>query len=71
MSFLTEYQKKTPVDFVLWTGDNVRHDRDPSIPMTMAEIINETNVVVSYLQKAFPNTTIVPGIGNNDVFPHD
>ncbi len=41
MSYLTEYIKETPVDFVIWTGDNARHDRDPDFNRTLDEVVSE------------------------------
>lgn len=34
-SWLKKQIQETPVDFVLWTGDNTRHDNDPNYPVIM------------------------------------
>ncbi|KAI0269150.1 endopolyphosphatase [Gloeopeniophorella convolvens] len=50
------------IDFVIWTGDNARHDNDRKLPRTMREIY-ELN------RKGVP---VVPSLGNNDVWrPND
>lgn len=56
-------------DFIIWTGDNSRHDSDPLIPRTANDIYTANSVVASVLKQI--GVPLVPSIGNNDVYPHD
>jgi hypothetical protein len=61
-----------PLDFVVWTGDNARHNRDKAfLPTSQDEILYENTQVTQWMQQSFPSLTLVPSIGNNDVYPHD
>ncbi|KAI8098257.1 Metallo-dependent phosphatase-like protein [Gilbertella persicaria] len=67
---------KDKIDFVIWTGDNARHDGDAYITRTKKEIVGYNQKVTDALKKAFTtkhNRTlpIVPCIGNNDIHPHN
>ncbi|KAI9481090.1 MAG: Metallo-dependent phosphatase-like protein [Benjaminiella poitrasii] len=67
---------KDKIDFIIWTGDNARHDGDALITRTKKEILGYNIKVTEALKKAFKldyNRTvpIVPCIGNNDVHPHN
>ncbi|KAI7888909.1 Metallo-dependent phosphatase-like protein [Mucor mucedo] len=67
---------KDKIDFVIWTGDNARHDADGLITRTKEEIVGYNVQVAELLKEAFrleSNRTlpIVPCIGNNDVHPHN
>lgn len=69
------------IDFVIWTGDNVRHDNDRRIPRTEFQILDMNDILSGKMQKLFSNpksenprdfdVAVVPSIGNNDVFPHN
>lgn len=69
------------IDFVIWTGDNIRHDNDRRIPRTEFQILDMNELVSGKFQKLFANpnsenprdfdVSVVPSIGNNDVFPHN
>ena len=74
---------KDDIDFVIWTGDSVRHDNDEAIPRDQNEII-ELNRYMS--QKwvdlfatrdhsaqsvAHPSIPVIPTFGNNDILPHN
>ncbi|KAI8390943.1 Metallo-dependent phosphatase-like protein [Radiomyces spectabilis] len=64
------------IDFIIWTGDNARHDTDSTRPRTTKELLTYNWDMTNLLQKSFvrsDNTTIpiVPCIGNNDVHPHN
>lgn len=67
-----EQNLKGNIDFVLWTGDSARHDRDEKTPRTMEEIIylNEmlSQKFIDVFQDSIP---VVPTIGNNDIMPHN
>jgi hypothetical protein len=66
---------KHQIDFIIWTGDNARHDGDALITRTKKEIVGYNVKVTELMKKAFAlnNRTIpiVPVIGNNDIHPHN
>lgn len=51
------------LDFVIWTGDSVRHDSDPKIPRTMDEVQALNTQVTSMMRETFPKIPILPSIG--------
>ncbi|KAG0356896.1 Endopolyphosphatase [Podila minutissima] len=69
------------VDFVVWTGDNARHDSDNTHPRTQDEINTLNQRIAQKFLDTFgdpddPTSTrrrvpVVPSIGNNDVYPHN
>ncbi|WFD04820.1 endopolyphosphatase [Malassezia vespertilionis] len=58
-------------DFILWTGDSVRHDNDKDTPRTVQETMEAVRFSAQLLQHYFPGIPIVPNLGNNDVFKHN
>lgn len=74
---------KDHIDFVIWTGDNIRHDNDRAHPRTEAEIFDMNERVVADFIDTFMDdgeeeesvfdrrVKIVPSLGNNDVYPHN
>ncbi|KAI9482810.1 MAG: Metallo-dependent phosphatase-like protein [Benjaminiella poitrasii] len=69
-SFLKEEVKN--VDFILYTGDTVRHDRDDDLPRTDTQVLDGHKSVIKYIQKSYTKSTpFVPTIGNNDSFDHN
>ena len=73
-----EQNLKGDIDFVLWTGDSARHDKDERIPRTMDEIVRLNEMVtqkfIDIFQQRFsggPSIPIVPTFGNNDIMPHN
>ncbi|SCV05648.1 LANO_0H12112g1_1 [Lachancea nothofagi CBS 11611] len=72
---------KDKIDFVVWTGDNIRHDNDRKIPRTESQIFELNEEMAHKFEKMFrrPNSAdprdfavdVVPSLGNNDVFPHN
>lgn len=74
-----EKNLKDEIDFVIWTGDNVRHDRDNKFPRTEMHILDMNERMVSKFHDIFgqndplfPLTIpIIPSLGNNDVYPHN
>ena len=74
---------KDHIDFVIWTGDNIRHDNDRSHPRTEADIFEMNERVARDMSMAFMDdgednvdplsrrVKIVPSLGNNDVYPHN
>lgn len=69
------------IDFIIWTGDNVRHDNDRRIPRTEQQIFDMNRQVSELFLKTFKDhesddprdlkVKIIPSLGNNDVFPHN
>ncbi|KAF8351449.1 Metallo-dependent phosphatase-like protein [Amanita rubescens] len=61
------------IDFVIWTGDNARHDSDESVPRTPAEIKDLNKAVAKKMREIFleRGIPVVPSIGNNDIWPHN
>ncbi|CAG8548818.1 1183_t:CDS:2 [Ambispora gerdemannii] len=64
------------IDFVLWTGDNSRHDNDDRIPRKNPEILKINRIIASKFQETFSRPgkyssmiPIIPVIGNNDIYP--
>ncbi|CAI2184747.1 13764_t:CDS:2 [Funneliformis geosporum] len=74
---------KDQLDFIIWTGDNSRHDNDENFPRTPLEMFQLNRMISEKFLKTFANTNkaknkhaphfipIVPSIGNNDIFPHN
>ncbi|GAA5813317.1 hypothetical protein MFLAVUS_006794 [Mucor flavus] len=61
------------IDFILYTGDTVRHDRDDNMPITKKDVLNGHKSVMKYFRSAYDikNIPYVPTIGNNDGFNHN
>lgn len=73
------------MDFVIWTGDSARHDKDEQIPRTESEVLELNTMMVNKFTEVFgkddyENDTdptnemiipIVPNFGNNDILPHN
>lgn len=74
---------KDKIDFVIWTGDNVRHDNDRSNPRLESDIFSMNQKVADRMETTFMDdgeeekmpqerrVKIVPSLGNNDVYPHN
>lgn len=74
---------KDQLDFIIWTGDNSRHDNDENFPRTPVEMFQLNRMISEKFLKTFANTNkakkkhvphfipIVPSIGNNDIYPHN
>ncbi|KAG6897450.1 hypothetical protein C0992_001450 [Termitomyces sp. T32_za158] len=63
-----DYLDKTwasEIDFVVWTGDNARHDNDPKIPRTPDEIFSLNRVMAAKMREIFTSKGIpvVPSLG--------
>ncbi|KAG6821271.1 hypothetical protein H0H93_002381 [Arthromyces matolae] len=58
------------IDFVIWTGDNARHDNDPKMPRTPSEIHMLNRAVAAKMKQVFSSKGIpvVPSLGNNDIW---
>lgn len=61
------------IDFVIWTGDNARHDEDHEIPRPLDEIVALNRAVAKKMEDVFlrKGIPVVPSLGNNDVWPHN
>ncbi|KAJ3277302.1 Endopolyphosphatase [Borealophlyctis nickersoniae] len=59
------------VDFVLWTGDSSRHDRDKRLPKDSSEVFSQNAQAVNEFVRSFnvSSTPVIPSIGNWDVWP--
>ncbi|KAI8060550.1 Metallo-dependent phosphatase-like protein [Gongronella butleri] len=67
-------KNKVPdVDFIIYTGDTARHDRDNALPRTSDDVFNDHKAVLKYFQDTYDVSKIklVPTIGNNDMVDHD
>ncbi|KAG2141710.1 Metallo-dependent phosphatase-like protein [Suillus bovinus] len=60
------------IDFVIWTGDNARHDEDHEIPRPLDEVFALNRAVAKKMEDVFlkKGIPVVPSLGNNDVWPH-
>lgn len=73
------------IDFVVWTGDNARHDNDESTPRTEKDLVDSNVQMIEQMVQVFSDDAytssghheknlripIVPNIGNNDIMPHN
>lgn len=70
------------IDFIVWTGDNVRHDNDRQYPRTEMNIFEMNQHVSDLMYDTFRNkdndedlrrmqVELIPSLGNNDVYPHN
>ncbi|KAJ5827181.1 hypothetical protein N7447_003944 [Penicillium robsamsonii] len=80
-----EENLKDEIDFVIWTGDSVRHDNDEKLPRTADEIMDLNDFLsqkwisifgeeeVRETSNAAPKISIpvIPTFGNNDIMPHN
>ncbi|GAA5892951.1 hypothetical protein JCM5296_003390 [Sporobolomyces johnsonii] len=66
-----EHHFKGEVDFVVWTGDNARHDIDDRLPRSLPEIFSLNTYIADRIRRTFGNVPVVASIGNNDIYPHN
>lgn len=80
-----EANLKDQIDFVVWTGDSVRHDNDERIPRTDDEIIEVNQFMAQKWLDLFGTrknvngpgsiprvaVPVIPTFGNNDITPHN
>ncbi|CAG8525162.1 13258_t:CDS:2, partial [Acaulospora colombiana] len=74
---------KDKLDFIIWTGDNSRHDNDENIPRSPQELFELNRMITSRFLQTFANTRlphkkhaphfipIIPSIGNHDIHPNN
>lgn len=58
------------VDFIVWTGDNMRHDNDRQYPRMETDIFDMNEQISELMHDRFGDLP-VPSLGNNDVYPHN
>ncbi|KAF8341399.1 Metallo-dependent phosphatase-like protein [Cantharellus anzutake] len=58
------------IDFVIWTGDNARHDNDEGNPRTVDEIVHLNQMVADRMERIFlkKGVAVIPSLGNNDIW---
>ncbi|ODV59870.1 endopolyphosphatase, partial [Ascoidea rubescens DSM 1968] len=76
-----EKNLKDKIDFIVWTGDNVRHDNDRAIPRYEHDIFELNQNISNLFYNSFKNkdsidprdllVKLIPSLGNNDVYPHN
>jgi len=61
------------IDFVVYTGDSARHQRDKELPVTKQEITSAHKKIVKYFESALDlrRVKVIPTLGNNDEYVHD
>ncbi|CAG8476525.1 2160_t:CDS:2 [Acaulospora colombiana] len=61
------------VDFVIYTGDTCRHERDPNVPLTKEYVIFCHRLLVQWFTEYFDlrRVKIIPVLGNNDEWEHN
>ncbi|KAI8340845.1 Metallo-dependent phosphatase-like protein [Chlamydoabsidia padenii] len=61
------------IDFIIYTGDTARHDRDDELSRTETDVLEDHKTVVQFFKNAFniPTIKLIPTIGNNDAVEHD
>ncbi|CAO3631894.1 unnamed protein product [Cunninghamella blakesleeana] len=62
---------KDKLDFVVWTGDNARHDWDKTIIRDRSSVFESNNVMATLMRDALGSIPVIPSLGNNDVVPHN
>ncbi|GAW05350.1 vacuolar endopolyphosphatase [Lentinula edodes] len=72
LDFLAEHWTEE-IDFVIWTGDNARHENDRKIPRTTNEIYELNGSIANRMNEIFTmkGIPVVPSLGNNDIYPHN
>ncbi|CAG8660522.1 30208_t:CDS:2, partial [Racocetra persica] len=60
-------------DFIVYTGDSVRHDKDKAFKRTEEQVLDAHKTVVEYVRKYFDLSRIkfIPTLGNNGEFEHN
>lgn len=71
-----EEHLKDNIDFVIWTGDSARHDKDDAYDRSEKDVIRSNYKIadkfVTTLSDASGLTVpVVPTFGNNDILPHN
>ncbi|KIK68138.1 hypothetical protein GYMLUDRAFT_81588 [Collybiopsis luxurians FD-317 M1] len=72
IDYTLDYLEKSwasEIDFVVWTGDNARHDEDSKLPRTTKEIYDTNRAVAKKISQAFTSKGIpvIPSLGPNSI----
>ncbi|CAB4396477.1 unnamed protein product [Rhizophagus irregularis] len=61
------------VDFIIYTGDTLRHERDSKIPLTEDYVKWSHKTIINYIMETFDIDKIkfIPTLGNNDEWDHN
>ncbi|KAG0192294.1 Endopolyphosphatase [Apophysomyces sp. BC1034] len=61
------------IDFIIYTGDTARHDRDSKMPRTKDDVFHDHKAIVKYFTDTYDVSKIkwIPTIGNNDMPDHN
>ncbi|KAI9013727.1 Metallo-dependent phosphatase-like protein [Phycomyces nitens] len=61
------------IDFIVYTGDTARHDRDPDLLRTIDDVMTAHRITSLLFTQTYnlSKTLFIPTIGNNDVFAKD
>ncbi|KAK3298893.1 Metallo-dependent phosphatase-like protein [Chaetomium fimeti] len=69
---------KDSIDFVVWTGDSARHDRDEELPRNPDQVLGTNRWIADKFVDMLSdkgdkgmNIPVVPNFGNNDILPHN
>ncbi|KAK4240700.1 Metallo-dependent phosphatase-like protein [Achaetomium macrosporum] len=69
---------KDTIDFVVWTGDSARHDRDEELPRSADQVLGTNTWIADKFAHLFADEDgtgmtipVVPNFGNNDILPHN
>jgi endopolyphosphatase len=68
---------KDSIDFVVWTGDSARHDRDEDLPRNADQVLGTNTWISDKFADLFADgakgmtVPVVPTFGNNDILPHN
>jgi hypothetical protein len=46
------------IDFIIYTGDTARHDRDDNIGRSKSDVLDDHKTVVNYFKKTYDVSTI-------------
>ncbi|KAK4131782.1 carbohydrate esterase family 4 protein [Trichocladium antarcticum] len=68
---------KDEIDFIVWTGDSARHDRDEKLPRSADQVLGTNTWIADKFADVFADKDdrmaipVVPNFGNNDILPHN
>ncbi|KAH6854589.1 Metallo-dependent phosphatase-like protein [Chaetomium sp. MPI-CAGE-AT-0009] len=69
---------KDSIDFVVWTGDSARHDRDEELPRNPDQVLGTNTWIADKFVEMLADEgdkgmtiPVVPNFGNNDILPHN
>ncbi|KAI8084691.1 Metallo-dependent phosphatase-like protein [Halteromyces radiatus] len=62
---------KQKLDFIVWTGDNARHDWDKQMKRNRSNVYESNRMMANMIHGSFGDIPVIPSLGNNDVIPHN